>query len=141
MIGPSILAAGGPSLLPCVVSARPAQLLSLRSCLACLNACSTSRSSAVPGRVRPRAAAARLRALPGAHLLQLADQLMSVSTAAPGTFEAQLDPSIAVAASFAALPPILFWIRVALAEQRRQSEVAQKERARLELKRKLFGDR
>ena len=45
-------------------------------------------------------------------------------------FEPRLDPSIAVAAIMAAIPPIVFWVRVIQAERRRRLEAEQKERER-----------
>lgn len=67
--------------------------------------------------------------------------LLTLLTATPQTpeFQPQMDSSVAVAASIAAIPPILFWARVLRAEQRRRQEVEDKERARQELKKKLFG--
>jgi len=56
-------------------------------------------------------------------------------------FEPHMDPIIATAAAVAAVPPLLFWIRVVIRERRRKQEIENKERARLELKRKLFGDK
>jgi hypothetical protein len=61
-------------------------------------------------------------------------------------FEPQLSPGIAVAAAIAAVPPLLFWGRIAVSEWKRQQGLARerqeaegRERARLELKRKLTG--
>jgi hypothetical protein len=63
------------------------------------------------------------------------------ATTAATTFEPRVDPTIAIAAAVAAAPPILFWIRIALNERRRRKEAEEKEMAREELKRKLFGDK
>jgi hypothetical protein len=51
-------------------------------------------------------------------------------TDAAEAFEARFEPQTAVAAAFAAVPPILFWARIAIAEQRRQREAEAKEEAR-----------
>ena len=56
-------------------------------------------------------------------------------------FSPQMDASIAFAALFAAVPPVLFWIRVVKREKERQQEADDKEKARLDLKAKLFGDK
>ena len=61
------------------------------------------------------------------------------ATAATSSFEAKIDPAIAIAAAVAAVPPILFWTRIALSEQRRRREAEEKETAREELNKKLFG--
>ncbi len=46
------------------------------------------------------------------------------------TFEPVFNPAIGAAAIAAAIPPIIFWVRVVAAEQRRQKEAEDKERAR-----------
>jgi hypothetical protein len=86
-----------------------------------------------------------VQAQAGPDLLQLADAALSAApTLSPqelaeaaaaaaggtGNFEAQFSPMTAVAAACAAVPPILFWARIALAEQRRRKEAADKEAAR-----------
>lgn len=106
----------------------------------------------------------RCRALAEAVLISTVDAA-SISMATSEAFQARMDPAIAVAAAVAAVPPILFWVRIALNEQRRRRETEEKERARLvrwrpaqesaphrprphprppappqELKKKLFGD-
>lgn len=52
-------------------------------------------------------------------------------------FRPVLDPSIAVAAVIASLPPILFWIRIASNEMRRRKEVEMKEQQRQVMPRAL----
>jgi hypothetical protein len=68
----------------------------------------------------------------------LIEATVDAATAAQ-SFEAKIDPAIAVAAAVAAVPPIVFWVRIALNEQRRRREAEEKETAREELKKKLFG--
>jgi hypothetical protein len=67
------------------------------------------------------------RALPEAVVIATIDATVAASEA----FEARVDPAIAVAAAVAAVPPILFWVRIVLNEQKRRREAEEKERARL----------
>jgi len=69
----------------------------------------------------------------------LIEATIDASATAATSFEAKVDPSIVFAAVFAAVPPVLFWTRIALSELRRRREAEEKESAREELKKKLFG--
>jgi len=69
----------------------------------------------------------------------LIEATIDATATAATSFEAKADPAIAIAAAVAAVPPILFWTRIALSEQRRRREAEEKESAREELKKKLFG--
>ena len=66
------------------------------------------------------------RALP----ILLEATIDAITTTGADTFEPRADPAIALAAAVAAVPPIIFWIRIALNEQRRRREAEDKERAR-----------
>lgn len=62
-------------------------------------------------------------------------------------FEPTLRPEIAIAAVCAAIPPIVYWLQVFVAEEKRRRAVKleheltlKAERARLELKRKITGE-
>lgn len=55
------------------------------------------------------------------------------------SFEPQFSPAIAVAAALAAVPPILFWYRVASNAIKFQKDIDDKEAARLKLLDKLTG--
>lgn len=69
----------------------------------------------------------------------LIEATIDATATAATSFEAKVDPAIAIAAAVAAVPPVLFWVRIALSEQRRRREAEEKESAREELKKKLFG--
>lgn len=77
-------------------------------------------------------------------LPELAQELAVLLEAVPptpptGSFEPQLSPAIAVAAALAAVPPILFWYRVASNAIKFQRDIDEKEAARLKLLDKLTG--
>ena len=61
---------------------------------------------------------------------QLAAVVLKVPEIYNQTFEPVFNPAIGAAAIAAAIPPIIFWVRVVAAEQRRQKEAEDKERAR-----------
>jgi hypothetical protein len=69
----------------------------------------------------------------------LIEATVDAATAVTTGFEARIDPNIAVAAAAAAMPPIVYWIQVVLREQGRIKAAEEKETAREELKKKLFG--
>lgn len=56
--------------------------------------------------------------------------LLNASAPSLTSFEPQLSPAVAVAAAFAAVPPLLFWVRIASNALKRQQEL---DRAQQEL--------
>lgn len=76
---------------------------------------------------------ARFRSIPLAPTEAFTTIVADVATtlAPANTFDPVFNPAIGVAAAVAAVPPIIFWVRVVLAEQRRKKEIEDKEKARL----------
>ena len=77
--------------------------------------------------------------------LPLADAVASASSSS-ASFEPRLSPAIALSAALAALPPIIYWYRVAGSvrkrldeEEKEREQERERERARLEKLRRLRG--
>lgn len=87
-------------------------------------------SSCLAGHPLPFKAFTRPRTDPRGRRPRCHHTIVCVLPEASDVFEPRLDPRIAVAAVVAATPPILFWIRVARAEQRRKMEAEEKEKQR-----------
>jgi hypothetical protein len=83
-----------------------------------------------PVSLRQLQVAGRAADLPHGEIFETATQLVVLTASESTSFEPRMDPGIAVAAVAAAIPPILFWSRVVLAEQRRKREAEEKERTR-----------
>ena len=107
-------------------------------------------TAAAPGRPR-RASAGRRQgrietsAFP---FFDVADAAVATAASSASSFEPRLSPAIALSAALAALPPIIYWYRVAasvkkrLAEEEKDKEEEEsRERERLEKLRRLRGEK
>ena len=73
---------------------------------------------------------------------------MATAASSASSFEPRLSPAIALSAALAALPPIIYWYRVAASvknrlaeEEKDREEEESRERERLEKLRRLRGEK
>ena len=61
--------------------------------------------------------------------------LLDVASTSLAAFEPRADPAIAVAAACAAVPPLVFWGRIAISESKRRKKLEEEERIAAERER------